>query len=196
MRKIITAAGASFAVALMAVAASLSYSTLSDAGTAASPAEVIFPSVEMKNIRLVGVNWSSDTNNASMSFSYGTSAKVITVANASSSGVTQVLDSVTGLAANDVLVLQQSGVCYAATLSSTNNGTNAVLASGGWGVASVAGSEVFKMSTATTIPIGATTNAQNGEAIFVSSQQSRPVRVVLSPANVTNRINTATAIYE
>ena len=183
-------------VALLAIAATPNYTTKSANGNAASPAGLIFPADPNLQLRLVSANWQSDTNIAVLSFTSGDAAYVITAANASSSGVTQAVNSVTGLAASDVLVLQKTtGACYAASLSSTNNGTNAVLASGGWGVATVAGDEVFKMSSATTIPVGATTNAQNGEAIYVGNY-GRPVRVVLTPAAVTNRLTSVTGRYE
>lgn len=181
-------------VTLTVIAATPSYVTKSDGGNASAGAEVIFPSDPTAQIRIVGLNWQSDSNTAVVSFTTGEGAYRATATN-TSSGVTQVLNSVSGLAANDILVLERAGVGYAATLSSTNSGTNAVLASGGWGVAPRIGDNVYKMSSATTIPVGATTNAQNGEAIYVGNW-GRPVRAVLTPAAVTNRLNSVTARYE
>lgn len=171
------------------------YTTKASNGNAAAPANVIFPAKDGQQIRLVGVNWASDTNNAALSLSSGVGAYTLLATN-TTTGVTQVVASVTGLAASDVLVLQHAGVCYATTIASTNSGTNIVLASGAWGVTPAIGDSVYRMSTPTTLPIGATTNWQAGEAIFVSTYAGRPVRAVLTPANVTNQLNSVTAKYE
>lgn len=181
-------------VAIIAIAATPTYVTLSGGGTSSAGASVTFPADPTTQIRLVNVSWNSDKSDGALTYKTGQGAYVLTAANASSSGVTQVVNTVTGLAANDVLVLQQGGSCYTASIASTNSGTNVVLASGGFGVATVAGSDVYKMSSATTVPVGATTNSANGEAIFVGNS-GRPVSVALPAATTTNHLQ-VTARYE
>ena len=132
-----------------------------------------------------------------LSFSGGSVAYTIVETNQATSSVTNKINSTNGLAASAVLLLNRGGTYYAASVSSWNSttnsgfygGTNVVLASGGWGVATSVGDPVYLMDTAVTIPIGATTNAINGEAIYVGALPGRPVRVVLTPALVTNRLN-------
>ncbi len=170
---------------------------MSATGNATTGSEVIFPADPSTAARLVNLSYQSDSNTAIVSFSTGVGAYSLLATN-TSSGVTQVVNSTAGLAANDVLVLQHGGTCYSATLSSTNSGTNAVLASGAWGVAPSIGDSVYKMSAASTVFVGSNgtaTAAQNGEAIYVANQ-GRPLRITLTPALVTNRINSATAHYD
>jgi hypothetical protein len=202
-KRILTIIGVG-ALAAIAIAGTSTYTTLSDNGNAASPSEVIFPADPTLQIRIVNVNWNSDTNNAVLSFSGGSTAYSIVETNEASSSVTNKINSTNSLAVSSVLVLQHAGVCYPAVISSwgasTNTGpaggTNVVLASGGWGVATSVGDSVYLMDTAVTIPIGATTNAQNGEAIYVAKLVGRPVRAVLTPSLATNKINSAVAHYE
>lgn len=196
--------GAALSIATSALAVQPRFKTLSDAGNAASPAEVTFPADPSSQIRIVGVNWNSDTNNAVLSISGGGAAFTIVETNQSTSSVTNKINSTNGLSASAVLVLQHGGVCYPATLSTWNSstnagfygGTNVVLASGGWGVATSVGDSVYLMDTPVTLPIGATTNWQSGFSIYAATYAGRPVRAVLTPALSTNRLNSITAIYE
>lgn len=182
------------ATTLAVLAGTPAYSTKTAGGNNTTGASVIFPADPALQIRIVGVNWQSDTNNAVLQCSSGVGAYVLLATN-TTTGVTQTVNTVTGMAANDILVLEHAGVGYAATLSSTNGGTNAVLASGAWGVTPAIGDSVYKMSDIASLPIGNTTNWQAGEAIYVGNR-GRPVRLLLTPAAVTNRINSATAFYE
>jgi hypothetical protein len=191
-------------LAVSALAASPNFKALSKSGNAASPSEVIFPASPGDQLRIVNANWNSDTNNAVLSFSGGSTAFNIVETNQASTSVTNKINSTNGLAASSVLVLQHGGVCYAASVStwnaSTNSGfyggTNVVLASGGWGVNTSVGDNVFLMDTPVTLPIGATTNAANGDAIYVATLPGRPVRVVLTPAFSTNKLNAVVGRYE
>jgi hypothetical protein len=209
MKNKIAIAVASVCLAVSAFAASPSYKTLTDYGNAASPSEVVFPEVANNQWRIVSVNYSSDTNNAVLSFSGGAQAYRIVQTNAATTSVTNLINSTNGLTASSVLLLNRGGTYYAATISSwasssttvTNSGlvtggTNVVLASGGWGVATQIGDPVYLMDTATTIPVGAATNAINGEAIYVGALPGRPVRVVLTPASTTNKLNAVTGRSE
>jgi hypothetical protein len=51
------------------------------------------------------------------------------------------------------------------------------------------------MGSASTIPTLSTTNALNGEAIYVGNY-GRPVLVTMSPASVSNRLNAVSAHYD
>ena len=190
-------------LAVSALAASPSFKTLSDSGNAASPSEVIFPASPGDQLRIVNANWNSDTNNAVLSFSGGSTAYYMTATNQATTSTTNQVNSTNGLTANCIVVLQHLGTCYSATVTnwncSTNSGvyggTNIVIA-GGWGVAASVGDNVFLMDTPVTLPIGATTNAANGDAIYVATLPGRPVRVVLTPAFSTNKLNAVVGRYE
>lgn len=191
-------------LALTALASAPFYKTLSANGNAAAPASVIFPADVGNQIRIVNVNWNSDSNTAALSISGGSTLYSIVETNVASTSVTNKLTGTNGLAASAVLVLQHAGACYAATVSSwgqtTNSGpaggTNVVLASGGWGVATTVGDNVYLMDTPVTLPVGATTNWASGSAIYSSTLIGRPVRVQLTPSLVTNKLNGVTARYE
>lgn len=192
-------------VALSVLAATPAYKDLSAAGTAASPATLIFPADPYgAQIRIVSVNWKSDTNNATLQFSDGATAFTQVSTNVATSSVTNQINSTNGLVPGSVIVLQHAGVCYASTVSTFNEstnagpygGTNVVLASGGWGVAASVGDAIYQMNSPMTLTEGQTTNAMNGEAVFVSSLPGRPVMIKLTPALVTNSIPLAVARYE
>ena len=198
------------AVALLAIAASPAYVTKSANGNAASPASLILPADPYTQIRVVNVNYSTDTNNSVLSFASGTTAYSIQATNQATSSTTNLINSTNGLSVGATLVLQHSGVCYSATEASWNSGTNVsiygltnvVLNSGGWGVATTVGDSVYLMGTATTFAAAAassgttTSAAANGEAIYVAAYQGRPVSVTLTPALVTNKLNNVVAHYD
>lgn len=182
-------------LAFQAAAATPNYTSKTDPGTAASPAEVVFLSDPSLQIRIVSVNWLSDTNRAVLSFTTGEGAYQQTITNSSTTDVTNVVNTTAGHVAGSILLLERGGTAYTATLSSTNNGTNIVLNSGGWGVIAQPGDSIYQMSSATSLPVGATTNWAAGEAIFVGGY-GRPVRVVLTPALATNALNSVVGRYE
>lgn len=204
MNKLFLSLAVGLTLAIPASATTPAYKTKSAAGNAAAPAEVIFPASPGNQTRIVSVNWNSDTNNAVLSCSGGSTVFSIVETNQATTSVTNKINSTNGLSAGAVLVLQHGGVCYKSTVStwnaSTNSGfyggTNVVLASGGWGVATSAGDSVYQMDSPVTLPIGATTNTANGVAIYVATLPGRPVRVVLTPALSTNKLNSITAISE
>lgn len=177
------------------------YKTFSAAGTAAAPATIIFPDDPNSQIRIVTIYAQSDTNNAQLQFTTGGTAIWQTATNAGASAVTNLVNSTNGLVPGSVLVLNHGGTMYSATLSSFNqnatngNGTNIVLNSGGWGVATSAGDNIYQMSATNTINVGNTTNSQNGDAIYVGNY-GRPVMLRLTPALVTNALPAASAHYD
>jgi len=194
IKKIIVLSAA-LLLAVSLPAASPAYVTKSGNGNATTGASVIFPSVSQQQIRLVNLNWNSDSNTATASYTTGLGAYSITATNPSSTYLTQYVNSVVGMVTNTGFILEHSGIGYYALLVATNNATNAVFGSGAFGVLSSVGDRLYQLDTAVTVPIGATTNAANGEALFVGAV-GRPVRVIISPALSTNKINSAVARYE
>ena len=195
MKKLILITCLSLAAAFKSPAATPSYSNKNAGGNGTSGAEVIFPADPQGQIRLVSVQWQSDTNTGALEFQTAVGAYTASYTNRSTTDTTQCVSSTSGLVTNTWLVLQHLGVCYKALLVATNSGTNAILGSGGWGVISSVNDAVYPLSTTNTISVGATTNWQNGEALFVGNL-GRPVRVQLTPALTTNRLNSVTARYE
>ncbi|MEI8288673.1 MAG: hypothetical protein WCH99_04325 [Verrucomicrobiota bacterium] len=194
---------AALTTGLTALAALPIYNTKSANGNAAAPATVIFPADPATQIRVVGVNYTTDTNNSVLAFSGGSTAFSIVETNQATSSVTNKINSTNGLAGSAVLVLQHGGVCYAATVSAWNSstnagfygGTNVVLTSGGWGVRTSAGDSVYLMDTPITIPAASSTMI-GGEAIYAATLPGRPVMAQLTPALVTNKLNNVTVRYE
>lgn len=201
--KIFIIGAAVCAIAFTALAASPRFKTLAANGNAATGARVIFPADPSAQIRIVGANFTTDTNNSVLSFSGGSTAFAIQETNQATSSITNKINSTNGLSGGAVLVLQHGGVCYYSTVSTWNSstnagwygGTNVVLASGGWGVATSKGDSVYLMDTAVTIP-ATSTAAINGYSIYAANYSGRPVLVQLTPALGTNKLNSITAVYE
>lgn len=189
------------AVCLGVKAALPTFKTTSATGTAAAPATAIFLSDPNSQIRLLSINWQSDTNSARLELTTGNGAYYETTTNTLTTTVTNKINSTNGLVPNAVLMLEHNGAAYLSTVSSfdqnaTNgNGTNVVLASGGWGVVSSIGDSIYQMSSTNYLFAGATTNAFNGEAIYVGNY-GRPVIVRVVPALVTNAIPATSAHYD
>jgi hypothetical protein len=178
-----------------AQAASPSYVTKTANGTAAYPARTVFASQDGMQIRIVSLNWQSDSATAVASFRSGEGAYYIRATNPSTSYLTQFVNTTIGMITNSTFILERAGVGYACVLTGTNNLTNAVFFTGAFGVQSAVNDNLYQLGSATTIPVGATTNAQNGEALYVGNV-GRPVSIELTPSAVTNRINSATGRYE
>ncbi len=195
-KKLFIACAAVGAVALAVHAASPRYVTKSANGNTANGAWVAFPADPSSHIRIVTANWSADTNNAALSFKSGLGAYSVAATASAATNNTIVINSTVGLAANDLVLLQRSGVCYTNTVVSTNSVTNLVISVGGFGVVATAGDSIYKMSSATTLPVGNTTNWQSGAAIYAATYSGRPVLVQLTPCNVTNKLNSVVATYD
>lgn len=200
MKKFLLGFAAIATFSLAVFAASPTYVTKSGAGNAAAGASVIFPSDPSTQIRVINANWNSDSNTAVLSFSSGISAFSIAATNAATTSTTNQISGTNGLSGTSVLVVEHLGTAYAATMSSYSSnatlGAFVVVGSGGFGVATSVGDSLYQMGTATTVPVGATTNFMSGEALYVGTYQGRPVRVVLTPALVTNILNSVTAHYD
>lgn len=192
--------------ALGALAASPAYLTQSANGTHAAPASLIIPADPYTQIRVLDIDYSTDTNNSALSFTSGTTVYSIMATNVAPSSITNQINSTNGLAAGATLVLQHNGACYSATVATWNCSTNAgpygaanvVLSSGGWGVSTTPGDGVYLMGNATTMPAPAAVNGTtttvnlSGEAIYVAQLSGRPVSVSLSPALSANALNAVT----
>jgi hypothetical protein len=199
MKNLLFSFAIGLATAFTTHAATAPYVVKSGAGNAASGAEVIFPADPSAQMRLVSIQWESDTNAAKIAFQTAVGAYSVTQTNPTTTFTTQAVTTTSGLITNRWLVLQRglgsSALCFKALLVATNNGTNVVLDVGGWGALSAVGDSIYPLGATNTVNTGATTNWQNGEALFVGNV-GRPVRVLLTPALTTNRLTTVTARYE
>lgn len=186
---------ASMLACVSALAALPTYKSTSASGSTAATA--YFPADPNSQVRVVGYNATSDKAGSVMSFTTGTTAFYVTATNLATSSVTNYINSTNGLANSATLVVQHAGACYANTISSYGTNTSGafvVLASGGWGVATSVNDDVYLMSSATTIPVGATTSVQNGEAVYVGNY-GRPVKVTLDGTSAC-AINAISAHYD
>jgi len=155
-----------------------------------------FPVQPLQQIRVVGAICTSDLAGSVLSLSTGVGAYTV-LSNATSSATTIYIASTNGLSSGDALVLQTwGGTNGYDTVASNPAASNAVvITAGGFGAAVSAGDQLYKMSAATTIPVGSngTVNYQ-GEALFVGNK-GRPVRATLNGTSA-NTINSITAHYE
>ena len=108
--KILLTIGLVGAVAISAVAVQPRFKTLSAAGNTAAPAQVIFPADPSSQIRIVGANYTTDTNNSTLSFSGGTTAFSVVETNQATTSVTNKLNSTNGLSPSCVVVDRKSVV--------------------------------------------------------------------------------------
>ena len=185
------------------------YRTVSAVGNATAPAQVYFPANTNAQARVVSVWYASDTNTAALQFSTGGTAYTQVATNAASTSITNLINTTNGLQAGSVMLLEWNGNPYTNTLVSYGSyitGTNTfgqtlyqpfmVLGSGGWGVALTnAWQNIYEMSSISSLPVGANTNAINGDAIYVGNY-GRPVWLQLSSALKTNQIPAASAHYD
>jgi len=185
------------------------YTTVSAYGSTGLPATAYFVENPACQVRVVTVNYASDTNQGVLNFYTGATAYWETATNAAA-GLTNWIDSTNGLSPNGLMVLNHNGVLYtntvlswscstnftpATTNQAASGGTNLVLAAGGWTVGASVGDNVYLMSGPTPIPVGAQTNMLNGDALYVGNF-GRPVMVTLGPASTTNRLYTVSARYD
>lgn len=197
--KILGVLGICCALAFSAVAQPR-FVTKSAGGNSTAGAEVIFRSTPGAQKRIVNVLYQSDIAAGQLQFSAGTVAYSTTYTNGASTSVTNSTGITNGLAANDVLVLEHLGVPYKGTISSVGSnapqGAFVVLTSGGFGVSTSTNDPIYKMSAVTTVPVGTNTNGLAGYSIYAADFPGRPIRVALSVATATNRLNSVTAIDE
>ncbi len=192
MKKILLISAACVLAGLVALAGSPVYVTKTAAGTASTPAFIIFPGDSSTQLRFVNVSYLTDTNNAAVTFTPCTGAYAISFA--TNAGALITVSKTNGLTAGASLIIQtRAGVTTNVVISSFVNATNVVLTC--VTAATAINDEVFLLGTAQTYFVGIGTNALNGEAIFVGNQ-GRPVTVKLSPALVTNYLAGVTAHYD
>ena len=196
MKKLLIAAALSLAC-LGTQAASPFVTRTGSTGPGSATNYVVIPSFAGYQAILQSVQYRSATNVGVLGFQSGAGAWTQTATN-TTTGVTNQISSTNGLVPGSFLVLEHAGTGYIAALASlgqATNGmlTNAVLASGGWGVAPSVGDSIYQLGTASTIPVGLGTNAVNGNCIF-AGEPGRPIVVWLGPAGLTNYIS-ATVEY-
>lgn len=197
MRKLLLIATFGLALAMLSRAALSNYKTFTATNTVLKPAQINIPADPNSEIRVVDVSWFSDTNNAALVFTTGSTPFTQTITNMATSSVTNQISGTNGLSPNCLAILQHNGVCYTNTITAWNQstnfgpymGTNIVLATGGWGVIASPGDSIYVMGQSTaTRYVGATTNATDGDAIYVGNY-GRPVTVLLSPVSAFNSLN-------
>jgi hypothetical protein len=196
------------ALTQLAGAAIPTYHQASAFGNAAGPATLILPADPNSQIRVVTVLYTSDTNLAQLLFSSGSTAYSLTVSNAATSSITNLIDSTNGLNTGSILVLQHGSgdytndvVSWGTYISGTNtfgqvtNQAFVVTASGGFGVYGYVGDEIYLMTSPVPWYVGAGTNVLSGDDVF-SGNYGRPVQVSFNTALVTDRLNNITAHYD
>ena len=206
MKKLLLGAAIGVLAVCSTFAALPTYKTLSGYGNSTAGASVYFPSDPNSQIRVIYVQYGNDKANF-VNFATGTTAFTQVATNALSSSVTNILDSTNGLSASAPLVLEHAGVAYPAIVSSfnatsstnsagvTNWTYNVVLGSGGWGVNTSVGDNVYLMSTNVTLPIGIGTNVLAGDDIY-SGNYGRPVVVSIPAATNTNSLYSVSTHYD
>ncbi|MGA2750725.1 MAG: hypothetical protein ABSG59_18290 [Verrucomicrobiota bacterium] len=195
---------------LTASAALPTYHTLTAYGNRANPSTIIFPADPNSQIRLINVFYGADTNTAALQLSSGVTAYTLMATNTSTSAITNLIDSTNGLAGASWLVLQHNGTCYTNAIASAGwgsyiTGTNTfgvtqyqpfvVIGTGGWGIATSVGDNLYQMGPVSSIPVGMATNSLNGDDIF-SANYGRPLLLQLTPAYATNMLYTASTHYD
>jgi len=176
------------------------YKTLSGtAGTSSTGSVLVFPEDPNSQIRIVNLTYHSDAAATTVQYTTGNGAYWQVQTNAASSSVTNFVNSTNGLVPGSVMVLNHNGTIYTNVLSTFNQvagtTTNIVLGTGGWGVATTVGDNIYQMSATNTVTIGAGTNAINGDAVYVGNY-GRPVMVRLSNATSANSLDAVTAHYD
>src|ERR1022692_169909 len=159
-----------------------------------------FKSDFQRQIRIVNVIASSDTNTAALNFYTGTTPHPITVATNPAAATNIVLESTIGFTPTNYVVFEPViGTPFAAICYSTNNGTNLVLVAAPSSALAV-GDQVYVLSSPTQLPCvsgslnGGTNVAYSSDALFVGNY-GRPVLVRLN-GSTTNWISTASAHYD
>jgi len=197
MRKSLTIIGVAILSTIAVLAALPTFKTTSASGTTSAVA--YFVADPNSQIRVVSANLTSDLATSTLALRTGAGAYYQTITNAASSSITNGISSTNGLVPSSVMVLQHAGACYSSTLSLwTTNAAGApviVLASGGWGVNASVGDDIYQMSAATTVGVGAVTNQwQNGDALYVGNY-GRPVMATLTGTGACS-INVLSAHYD
>ena len=164
------------------------YTTLPAAGT--TLARVNFPTSPMQQIRIVSAVATSDLVGSVLSFYTGGTPQTISQTNVAATAVITVANT-NGLAASQVLFIEGKNGITNLTISSIAY-TNVTLAYN-VGFIGLPGDQVYVMSAATTLPVGATTANYQGEALFVGNR-GRPVSITCNATSAVSFI--ASARYE
>jgi hypothetical protein len=152
------------------------YQTFTASGT--SSAALIVPASPLQQARVVTAIATSDKAGSLLTLKSGVGAYKVGVANTNTDATNIVLTTTTGLASNDVVVVQISGSNFVRTVWGTSNSTNLLLTAAVLNAVTTK-SEVFKLGSAVTLGVGAATNkAYTGEAVYVGNR-GRPIYVTV-----------------
>lgn len=205
MKKTFILIAVGVAVVVAALASLPTYRTITATGSTAAIG--YFPADPNCQVRVIGYSATSDLASSTVIFASGYGAYFQVLSNATTSSVTNYINTTNGLSVGQVVLLQHAGTCYPSTVAALLayvNGTNSFgaptnlyslkLASGGWGVQAVPYDDIYVMSNVVTIACGATTSVQNGDAIYVGNY-GRPVSMTLNATSACT-INWASAHYD
>lgn len=151
------------------------YKTLTATGTTA--ATFIVPADPSLATRVVSFNCTSDKAGSVLALKAGAGAYVVSANTTNTTTLT--VARTNGLAANDYLVISKADgtTNVYCQISSFPQSTNITLGAVS-GITVEVGDSVYKMSAATSIPIGAANVVGNGEAIY-TAPRGRPIYATL-----------------
>lgn len=180
------------ALGLVALSAMAQPVYQSGTATGTTAATLIWNPNPLQQVRLVGTVATSDKAGSVLSFRTGTTATSISLSNPT--GTTITVARTNGIDANALIVwVRADGSTNKLSTVSSLSYTNLTLAAT-IGNTTLPGEEVFVMSAAQTLPVGAATQSYQGEAIFVGNK-GRPVSCVLDGTSACT-INSQSARYE
>ena len=191
--------------ALAALAILPTYLTISATGTTAAIG--YFYADPNCEIRVVNYNVTSDNATGQVIFATGYGAYYQTVSNATTTSVTNYINTTNGLVVGQSVLLQHGGQCYPSTVAAILayvTGTNSSgvptnlyslkLAPGGWGVQAVPLDDIYVISNIVAITVGNATAVGNGDCIAVGNY-GRPVVVTVTGAS-SSTLTAASAHYD
>lgn len=154
--------------------------------------ELVFSGAPDRSIRLLCVDYRSDTNTAMLNLYSGTAPYTVTgVIN----GTNLVVTSNAGIVTNQLCILQIGGTNWTATVLYTNQLTNVVLAGGATlGFTPLTNSVLWHCGNRVLFPVNVGTGQRIGPAVF-SGQVRAPVAVRIDPGVVTSNKLSVTAYY-
>lgn len=165
------------------------YTTLSSSGTTTSV--LFFASSPLQQCRIVQAIATSDAASSWVTFKTGTTPLSITKSNAADTTID--VARTNGFAVNDFVILEQStGWVTNAQIASFTGATNITFK---WNVPiTLPGDQIYKLGTATALPVGAANKVYSGEAIFVGNR-GRPIQVIVNGTSACS-LDAITGRYE
>ena len=157
-----------------------------------STAVTFFATSPTMQTRVVGAIASSDLAASVITFKAGTTPLTMTKTNVA--GTTIDVAATNGFTVADFVIVEtKSGSLTNAQIASFTGATNIVFTDKV--MATVPGDQIYKLGTATTLPVGSTSGKNyQGEALFVG-QRGRPVQVIVNGTSACS-LDSVTAHYE